>query len=286
MADDSSLSRARRIVAQPTVAVSPNTFFSMPVVLAVSRDGAGIFANWNSQPQLCAALWGLIALLAVVAILSVLYRRHQAATHTRKAETRAALQRADERLQAVAKLASIGLWEYEPINDTISWDASMLAILGFEAATFATTTEAMACCLIEPDRAQARTDLDRTAETGVPLDGVYSIVRRDGARRDIHVRARREILADGTARVTGTIEDITERLNIAAALREAQELFRAAFEAAAIGQALIHRSGRFIQVNSAMAAITGYNVEELKTLTFQELEHPDDQDVNVHPIAE
>src|SRR5262249_18297526 len=52
--------------------------------------------------------------------------------------------------------------------------------------------------------------------------------------------------------------------------------FRTAFEAAPIGMALAELDGRFIQVNDALCAITGYTRDELESMTFVELSHPSD----------
>ena len=52
--------------------------------------------------------------------------------------------------------------------------------------------------------------------------------------------------------------------------------FRTAFEAAPIGMALSDLEGRFIQVNDALCAITGYTREELEEIGFSDLSHPSD----------
>ena len=62
--------------------------------------------------------------------------------------------------------------------------------------------------------------------------------------------------------------------------RESEERFKSAFENAPIGMALASVTpgelGRYLQVNPAMAALTGYSREELLTLSGPEITHPDD----------
>src|SRR5918996_637682 len=58
-----------------------------------------------------------------------------------------------------------------------------------------------------------------------------------------------------------------------AALREAEERFRGAFETAAIGMALVSPDGRFLQVNASLCGLVGYERNELLRKTFQDITH-------------
>jgi PAS domain S-box-containing protein len=61
------------------------------------------------------------------------------------------------------------------------------------------------------------------------------------------------------------------------ALRESEGRFRAIFEQAAVGVALIQsKTGDFRRINQRYADIVGYTIEEMEHLTFQEITHPDD----------
>jgi diguanylate cyclase (GGDEF)-like protein/PAS domain S-box-containing protein len=102
------------------------------------------------------------------------------------------------------------------------------------------------------------------------------IRRADGTVRDVESRAA-FIEQDGvrTAMVS-TIRDVTERKRVEAELREAEDQFRGAFEAAVIGMSLVAPDGRYLRVNRALCELLDYSEEELLTKTFQELTHPDD----------
>lgn len=60
------------------------------------------------------------------------------------------------------------------------------------------------------------------------------------------------------------------------ALNRSEEQFRNTFEQAAVG--IVHASpeGRFLRLNQRFCGIVGYTQEELCTLTFQDITHPDD----------
>jgi diguanylate cyclase (GGDEF)-like protein/PAS domain S-box-containing protein len=61
-----------------------------------------------------------------------------------------------------------------------------------------------------------------------------------------------------------------------ATLQESEELFRSAFDYAAIGMALVSSKGRWLQVNRSLCEIMGYSATELLAMDFQKVTHPED----------
>jgi diguanylate cyclase (GGDEF)-like protein/PAS domain S-box-containing protein len=68
----------------------------------------------------------------------------------------------------------------------------------------------------------------------------------------------------------------TESAERMEALREAEERFRRAFDDAPIGMALASLDGRYLRVNPALAALTGYEVDELIGMGFADITHQED----------
>jgi two-component system NtrC family sensor kinase len=64
-------------------------------------------------------------------------------------------------------------------------------------------------------------------------------------------------------------------------LREHDARYRASFEGASVGQALVGLDGRFEEVNQALALMLGYPSDELRGRTFAELTHPEDVGVSI-----
>jgi len=75
--------------------------------------------------------------------------------------------------------------------------------------------------------------------------------------------------------------DLVGRRSAEAALSQSEARFRGAFDYAPIGMALVGLDGRFLDVNRALCETVGYSVEELVTLTFQNITHPDDLDIDL-----
>src|SRR5689334_788511 len=68
----------------------------------------------------------------------------------------------------------------------------------------------------------------------------------------------------------------TEEERAEEAGRESEERFRATFEQAAVGMALVGLDGRWLRVNHKLCALVGYTHDEMMRLTFQNITHPDD----------
>jgi PAS domain S-box-containing protein len=84
----------------------------------------------------------------------------------------------------------------------------------------------------------------------------------------------------------GMVQDITERKRAEDALRESEERFRATFEDAGIGMALVDMRGRAFKTNAAFRKMLGYNEEEAFNMTFTDYTHPDDREKDWNLFAE
>jgi diguanylate cyclase (GGDEF)-like protein/PAS domain S-box-containing protein len=73
-----------------------------------------------------------------------------------------------------------------------------------------------------------------------------------------------------------SVEQVRQIERRVATLQESEELFRSAFDYAAIGMALVSVKGRWLQVNRSLCDILGYAEEELLASTFQKVTHPED----------
>ncbi len=122
------------------------------------------------------------------------------------------------------------------------------------------------------------------------LHAFANVLRGESSWRTLNVRARRHdgtlmwlecdaanLLSDpAVGGVVISVRDVTERLEAEAALTEARERFRAAFEHAPIGMALAELDGTLLEVNSAFARMLGYGPADLAGRTTADLTHPED----------
>ena len=138
-----------------------------------------------------------------------------------------------------------------------------------EGRTIWEALDPVTCAIVEPHYRAA-------------LRGEASVfnLTRDGRTRELRVNP---LWDENGERVIGGLvctRDSTEERRAIEALAEAEERFRAAFEYAPIGMAVVDLEGGFRSVNPALCEITGYTEAEMLGLTHQQITHPDDNGTN------
>ncbi len=73
------------------------------------------------------------------------------------------------------------------------------------------------------------------------------------------------------------LHDISVRVRTGQKLRDSEGRFRSAFENAPFGICLCALDGRFLQVNATFCRMLGYSEPELRSLSWKEITHPDDE---------
>ncbi len=103
-------------------------------------------------------------------------------------------------------------------------------------------------------------------------------LRKDGTH--VWVQIGISPVRNGAGEVTcfvSQVVDATAKRDAVAAVRESEELFRTAFEGAAIGMLMSTPHGNIVRANAALCDLLGYSLGELRRLDVAELTHPDDR---------
>jgi PAS domain S-box-containing protein len=74
----------------------------------------------------------------------------------------------------------------------------------------------------------------------------------------------------------GFLRDISKRKAAETALRQSEARLAATYNHALVGIAEIDDEGRFLRANQQYSVMTGYSLEELRTMSFFDITHPDD----------
>jgi PAS domain S-box-containing protein len=105
-------------------------------------------------------------------------------------------------------------------------------------------------------------------------------VHRQQQQQEEQSRILERTVGERTAELVAANHELSQ---IASHLRESERRFQTTFEQAAIGMAIVGADGKMLQVNGRLCEIVGYTVDELLTLRFQDLTHPDDLAADLEP---
>jgi PAS domain S-box-containing protein len=193
---------------------------------------------------------------------------------------------ADAPVEAATYLAAL----VESSNDAIisqdlngiitSWNKAAERIYGFCASEIVGRPIGT---IIPPDRVAEESTILERLRGGQQTEQLETVrLRKDGSPVNISltvspIRNRKgEVI--GASKIA---RDITERKRSEQTLRERELMFRATFNNAAVGIAHVGLDGQWLRFNDRFCVLTGYNREELGNLTFQDITHPDDLEVDL-----
>jgi PAS domain S-box-containing protein len=132
---------------------------------------------------------------------------------------------------------------------------------------------------VGPGEVAAAEEIMEALRTGGTWEGEFVVRRKDGSTFPAHVTD--SLIRDAEGRPVGMVgvsTDITVRRRTEQELRESEARFRAFFETAAVGAAHADpATGRFLQVNAKLCRFLGYGRDELLSMTFSDVTHPDDR---------
>ena len=91
-------------------------------------------------------------------------------------------------------------------------------------------------------------------------------------------------LKNNDGKIIGAIAinvDVTESKKMTEQLTLSESTLSSAFEYSAIGMTLVSPAGKFLKVNKALSRMIGYSEEEILSMTFQNITHPDDLEADL-----
>ncbi|SDS54585.1 PAS domain S-box-containing protein [Mucilaginibacter mallensis] len=178
--------------------------------------------------------------------------------------------------QKAASLVNLGIWEQNLVTGEIYWDEVVREIYEVSPDFAPTLDNSLA---FYTDGTMIRKLL--AARNGEQVSGRLQLNTAKNNTKWVEVR-----VAVSATIIYGTITDITAQIALDSKVAEQGEQFHYAFEYAPIGMALVSTAGQWMRVNQELCRILGFEADELLRLTFQDITHPDDLNVDLKQMYE
>ncbi len=137
------------------------------------------------------------------------------------------LRKSENFLATAQRIAHIGNWEFDIANQKITWSQELFRIYGIDPKQGEPSYKELIDLYHRDERVKFRRLVKRAIATGKPYESELKIVLPSGATR--YIEARVEAVLDGEGQVKslfGTVQDISDRKEALAALRDSEERFR------------------------------------------------------------
>ena len=155
-------------------------------------------------------------------------------TERKQAEER--LHRSEASLANAQRIAHVGSWEWDVPAGKLYWSDEVFRIFGHDPETFELSLEDYYAAVHPDDRVWLRAAVEKEIASGKPIGSDHRIVRPDGEVRVIHEESEvTRVEAGATARVSGTIQDVTEQRHAEERLRASEASLANAQRIARIG---------------------------------------------------
>ena len=187
-----------------------------------------------------------------------------------------ALRQSERQLKEAQRIAHLGFWEWDIINDTTTWSAELYSLFGIESEKLL-EKDSFIDFVHPDDRTMVKKQFADALYKGVPFNSILRVVKPSG---DISFQqAQAEVIRDLNDRpikMMGTVLDITERKKAEEALRRSEQQIRSFFDAGLIGMMIVCPGKGIIHCNEKYCEITGYTYDEVLGKRWSDILHPED----------
>ena len=246
--------------------------------------------DWTVQIIIASAP-AVIAMLLLVLLLLIFFYVQQRNDRERQILTvsEAAIKESEHRLTDIINFLPDATLVIDKEGKIISWNKTMEEMTGVAADTMLGKGDYEYSIPFYGDRRPILIDLvfDESEE----IKKKYPFIQKEGDKFFSEIFIQRLFGGKGaylwfivaplyntSGRVTGAIEtirDITSRKLAEDALQKSEEQFRTVFEKGQHGMVMVDEKFRFLKINPMFCTMLGYSKEELLTMSFTDITHPD-----------
>jgi PAS domain S-box-containing protein len=196
---------------------------------------------------------------------------------TQRREMEEALRESHDRYELVQRATHDVIWDWDIPNGRVLWNEEITRMFGYAPETEGTDLEWWTAQIHPDDAGEVAGSLDAALRDARAWTSEYRYRRADGSY--VVVLDRGHILRDeaGQAvRMIGSMQDVTERRRLTAALEQSEAHYRRLVDNAPQTIYAVDRKGRFTEANPAAVELLGRPLADLLGRNFADVVVPED----------
>ncbi|MCW9012683.1 MAG: bacteriohemerythrin [Gammaproteobacteria bacterium] len=190
----------------------------------------------------------------------------------------------EQRLNEAQHIAKLGSWQLDIKNNKFSWSDEVFNIFELDPKASEATYDTFFNVVHPDEREKVKKAYRESLLSKQPYEIVHRVLLGGGEIKFVHERCETSFDEQGEPLISiGTIQDITDQVQVEQALNESQDHYRRLIESTtAIPWEMDLKANRFIFVGPQAVKVLGYKVADWYQENFwQDHIHPDDKNETI-----
>jgi PAS domain S-box-containing protein len=241
--------------------------------LTAGVSAADVLKPWYLL--LATAIAVYLAYLLVYVYLLIVLKKTGAAQEKLLAE----IQEGASNLSLAQQVGGVGTWIMWKDSGRLQWSDNVTQMLGISAAQSSASPEEFYALAHPDDRAALEAVIENAWTSQEKFETEYRTITQGGLVKWISLRGASVRERDSRMKITGTIADVTPRVEAQKRITDAERQFRLIFNENPLPFWVFDATTlKFLEVNSAAVTQYGYSREEFLSMSMVDLRAEEDKD--------
>ncbi len=200
-------------------------------------------------------------------VTPILERRWESDEQVR---TKAALKRSQALLQETQRIAEVGGWEMDLVGESMSWTDTVYDIIEAPRDTPLTARKVLSF-YASADRPRVRAAIRAAIDRAEPFGLEVEITTGAGNFRWVRLIGEPQVEDGEVVRITGTVQDVTERKEAEEALNEERDLLDRIMATSVAALAVVDTAGQVVFANERAEEVLNLKRADIEGSPYREL---------------
>jgi diguanylate cyclase (GGDEF)-like protein/PAS domain S-box-containing protein len=244
-------------------------FMAEWLILLVALAGFGgyiVFDQYQEHVQIGSSspLVIFVSLAVLASVGLYFYQQRQRVFQRISDAQNQALQDSAERLNEAQRISRVGSWTLDLVSGELLWSDEVFRLFEIDPTKFGATYEAFLSAIHPDDREAVNSAYARSLESRAPYEITHRLRMGDGRIKWVREMCMSDFDAAGKAlRSKGTVQDITELIEVERALTASEARLHSFFAATPDALLISDAKGLITMANNRTEQLLGYTPGEL-----------------------